>query len=53
MDAVSPTVTEVRMQKGQLRQEQCLQLAANVPEDPTALQGPPDRACHFDKFSKR
>ena len=33
------------------RQEQ--RLAANIPDDPTALQGPPDRACHFDKLGKR
>ena len=33
------------------RQEQ--RLATNVPDDPTALQGPPDRACHFDKLGKR
>ena len=33
------------------RQEQ--RLAANIPDDPSASQGPPDRACHFDKLGKR
>ena len=39
-----------RRSAAQKRQKQ--RLAANVPDDPIALQGPPDRACHFDKLGK-
>jgi hypothetical protein len=38
-----------RRSAAQKRQEQ--RHAANVPDDPTALQGPPDRVCHFDKLN--
>ena len=55
MAVVSRTVIEVRMQKGQLLKgdRNSVLHAANIPDDLTALQGPPDHACHFDKLGKR
>ena len=52
MDAVSyHDRSENARSAAKKRQKQ--RLAANIPDDPTALQGPPDRACHFDKLGKR
>ena len=41
------------MQKRQLLKRQERHLAANIPDDLTALHGPPERACHFDELGKR
>ena len=40
-----------RRSAAQTRQRKCM--AKLYPADPKALNGPPDRACHFDQGHKR
>ena len=34
------------------KKRQAQRLATDIPDDPKAVQGPPDRACHFEKLGK-